>query len=196
MRLWAWTWMAFALTACATSPAGTLTPREPATEEPPPEPAAVVSGDPAQVEHGRYLVTLLGCGSCHTDGALIGAPRADRRLAGSSIGIAYSNPLENKYPGVVYPANLTPDRETGLGGWSEEEIVRMVRTGLDRHGRQQLPVMPWPAYSHMSDDDAAAIAAYLMSLEPVVHAVPPAVQPGQVARHPYIHFGVYSYHPD
>jgi mono/diheme cytochrome c family protein len=196
-----WGWLAFALTACATGApqsdvTGTLTPVTPATQLVPPPPGAMVTGDPAQVVRGRYLVDLLGCGSCHTDGALIGVPRMDRLLAGSRIGIAYSNPLEDENPGVVYAANLTPDVDTGIGDWTAEELVRMVRAGLDRHGRQQLPVMPWPVYSRMSDDDAGAIAAYLQSLAPVVHDVPDRVEPGEPARAPYVHFGVYTYQPD
>ena len=67
-----------------------------------------------QVDKGKYLVELLGCGSCHTDKALIGEPQSERLLAGSSVGIAYSNPLTEKNPGVLYPANLTPDYKTGI----------------------------------------------------------------------------------
>ncbi|MEX2132054.1 MAG: hypothetical protein WD772_11270, partial [Pseudohongiellaceae bacterium] len=112
--------------------------------------------DPVQVEHGRYLVGLLGCGSCHTDGALIGEPNNQRLLAGSGTGIAYSNPLAVANPGVVYPSNLTPDNETGLGNWSLEQIVTMIRAGTDNHGVQTIPVMPWPAYANITGDDATA----------------------------------------
>jgi hypothetical protein len=93
----------------------------------------------------------------------------------------------------VYGANLTPDVETGIGAWTEEELVRMVRTGLDLHGRQQLPVMPWPVYSRLSDEDARAIVTYLKSLDPIVHDVPDPVAPGDEATAPYVHFGVYTY---
>ena len=78
-----------------------------------PEASDITSYPPETVEKGQYLVELLGCGTCHTDGALIGEPNANRGLAGSSTGIAYSNPLVQALPGVVYPANLTPDPETG-----------------------------------------------------------------------------------
>lgn len=149
------------------------------------------SGDTSEAAHGKYLVELLGCGSCHTDGALIGEPRMDRRLAGSDVGIAYSDPLTESHPGVVYPANLTPDPKTGLGAWTDEEIMRVIRSGLDRTGRKHLPVMPWPAYAKLSDEDALAIAAYLRALPPVEHRVPENVPPGTKATAPYVHFGVY-----
>jgi mono/diheme cytochrome c family protein len=155
-------------------------------------PAAGAAADPARVERGRYLVGLLGCESCHTDGALVGAPREDRKLAGSSVGIAWTNPLRDARPGIVYPANLTPDVATGIGAWTEQEIVAAIRGGLDRDGRRHLPVMPWPGYAKLTDTDAAAIAAYLKALPPVRHDVPANVPPGQRARAPYVHFGVYQ----
>lgn len=71
--------------------------------------------DEEDARKGRYLVGLLGCASCHTDGALIGKPDPAKTLAGSSIGIAHSNPMINPFPGAVYPPNLTPDEATGLG---------------------------------------------------------------------------------
>jgi len=147
--------------------------------------------DPAIIEHGKYMVDLLGCANCHTDGALIGEPDLNRVLAGSHIGIAYSNPLAEAHPGIVYPANLTPDPESGMGKWSDDEIIRMIRSGVDRHGKHQLSVMPWPAYARVSDVDAQAIVAYLRSLTPVKHHVPGKVKRGEKATGPFVHFGMY-----
>jgi len=147
--------------------------------------------DDALANQGRYLVSLLGCASCHTDGALIGKPNPERTLAGSSIGIAYTNPMVNNYPGAVYPPNLTPDRETGLGRWSVKEITTMLRTGRNRHGSQTMTIMPWTSYAQLSDADATAIATYLKSLEPVAHRVPARVLPGNPARTPLVHVGLY-----
>jgi mono/diheme cytochrome c family protein len=143
------------------------------------------------VAHGRYLVELLGCGACHTDGALIGEPRMDRRLAGSDIGIAYTDPMDGIDPGVAYPRNLTPDLATGLGKWSDEQIVQAIRGGLNRHGIDRLVVMPWGAYSRMNDADVYAIVAYLRSLPAVPHRVPDSVRPGEPAPSQYIFFGTY-----
>ena len=143
------------------------------------------------MERGRYQTDLLGCGSCHTDGALIGEPNAARLLAGSEVGIARSNPLVESKPGVVYPSNITPDRETGIGDWTLQEIVTLLQSGIDNHGRQTLLVMPWLAYSRLLPEDAMAIAMYLKSLPPVKHQVPANVRPGQRATAPFIHFGIY-----
>jgi hypothetical protein len=74
--------------------------------------------------------------------------------------------------GVFYPPNLTPDKETGLGGWSDAEIITAFTTGVRPDGRQLAPIMPWMSYGHISADDAAALVAYLRSLPPVKHDVP------------------------
>ncbi|HLA41574.1 MAG: hypothetical protein A3H91_17020 [Gammaproteobacteria bacterium RIFCSPLOWO2_02_FULL_61_13] len=186
-------WLLLLPAACSTTrnPLGNFEPVEAITIIE--APAAQASpADAGIVEHGRYLVGLLGCESCHTDRALLGTPRMDRQLAGSDVGIAYSNPLKQPRPGVVYPANLTPDMKSGIGAWTDQEIIAAIRTGLDRSGRQHLPVMPWPGYQKLSDADAAAITAYLRALPPVEHAVPENVQPGSAAHAPYVHFGVYQ----
>ena len=151
--------------------------------------------DSARTARGKYLVELLGCGSCHTDGALIGQPDKAKRLAGSHIGIAYSDPLRQPNPGIVYPSNLTPDNNTGLGSWNDEEIRHMITSGIDKHGRRQLPIMPWPAYTKLTDEDARAIIAYLRSLTPVENRVPDNVRPGTKATQPYVYFGVYRKRP-
>lgn len=158
-------------------------------------PSPVASEDSPEarriVARGEYLVELLGCGSCHTDGALVGEPRMDRSLAGSRIGIAYTNPLEFRYPGVVYAPNITPDDETGIGLWTDQQIADAIRAGQGRHGQRRILVMPWQGYAKLSYEDAFAIARYLRSIEPVSHRIPQEVQPGQPANEPFVHFGVY-----
>jgi mono/diheme cytochrome c family protein len=157
-----------------------------------PEPIPSADYSTEQLSRGRYLVGLLGCGSCHTDGSLVGNPVTSRLLAGSSTGIAYTSPFVDDFPGIVYPANLTPDMETGLGSWTMERLVTMIRVGTTEHSASSLPVMPWPAYSSITYDDALSIAAYLKSLAPVRHQVPNNVRRGQRASAPYVHFGVYQ----
>ncbi len=144
-----------------------------------------------KVQNGKYLVELLACGVCHSDGALVGALNSDRLLAGSQVGIAYSNPMVQKNPGVVFPGNLTSDKETGLGTWKDEEIARVIRTGVNNHGQRNLSVMPWPGYAKMTDEDAMSIVAYLRSIPAVKHKVPENIRPGKKARVPYVHFSVY-----
>lgn len=143
-------------------------------------------------QRGQYLVGLLGCSSCHTDGALMGQANSRYLLAGSNTGIATSNPLREPNPGMVFPPNLTPDKETGLGLWSETDIALMIKSGEDRHGIRQSAVMPWAAYAQLTDVDALAIAHYLKSLPPVKHQVPKAVRKGQPSDLPHVYFGVYQ----
>lgn len=145
-----------------------------------------------QLQRGRYMVGLLGCGSCHTDGALVGNVNQSRLLAGSNTGIAYSSPFIDDFPGIVYPPNLTPDLETGLGSWTMDRLVQMIKVGTTDHSSRSLPVMPWPAFVNITEEDAFSIAAYLKSLAPVRHQVPSNVSRGQQSIAPYVHFGVYQ----
>ena len=155
-------------------------------------PAPASNVDDPVVQRGRYLVSLLGCASCHTDGALIGAPEEARALAGSRVGIAISDPMRVRYPAVVYPPNLTPHPKAGIGAWSEEEIAELLRGGMDRHGGRALPVMPWQSYARLAEDDAMAIAHYLKNLAPNPHQAPGAVPEGEPASAPYVHVGLYQ----
>jgi mono/diheme cytochrome c family protein len=120
----------------------------------------------AALSRGEYLSRIMDCGGCHTPGAMIGKPDHARALAGSQIGF--------QIPGLgyFYPPNLTPDRETGLGSWSEADIIRAVRTGVRPDGRILALVMPWHSYAALTDEDARALAGYLKGLPPVKHAVP------------------------
>ena len=147
--------------------------------------------DSGLVAHGQYLVELIGCAVCHTNGALTGEPQFDEWLAGSDVGIAYSNPMNNDNPGIVFPPNLTPDPDTGIGRSSDDEIMAAIRSGSDLHGGRLIQVMPWLVYSMMSDEDTRAIVAYLRSLPPIKHKVPDDVTPGIKTHERFVHFGVY-----
>jgi mono/diheme cytochrome c family protein len=160
-------------------------------DSPRPEGGRYAPVDQDLVEQGKYLVDLLGCGACHTDGAFAGAPDMSKPLAGSRTGIAWSSPLESEHPGVVYPPNITPDEATGIGLWSDRQIADAIRAGIGRHGGRRLTAMPWQGYAKLHDDDVEALVAYLRSIPPVRHSVPDAVPPGQKARYPYVYFGVY-----
>jgi hypothetical protein len=185
------------ITACSTpgyNPLSEMREMTPATMMEAPIPVVLDDSiyKPEQVSHGKYLVELLGCASCHTDGALVGNPNYSRHLAGSGTGIAYSNPLREKNPGIVYPSNLTPDRETGIGSWTDEAILRMIQAGTNPSGGHSVPVMPWPSYAKINDEDLLAIVAYLRNLPAVNHKVPANVAPGRPATAPFVYFGVYQ----
>lgn len=143
------------------------------------------------VARGEYLVELLGCGVCHTDGAFDGEPDIDRWLGGSSVGIAWTNPMRFRNPGVVFPPNITPDDDTGIGRWSNSEIVAAIRAGYGRHGSSKIAVMPWQSYASLTNADVLAIVGYLRSIEPVRHRVPDNVPAGRKTSSRYVHFGVY-----
>jgi mono/diheme cytochrome c family protein len=115
------------------------------------------SQDFAAVERGRYLATVADCASCHT------VPGSDHPFAGG-------RPIETPF-GVIAAPNITPDRETGIGAWTDEEFDAAVRRGRSRNGARLYPAMPFPYYTHMSRRDVADIRAYLNTVEPVNHAV-------------------------
>ena len=123
------------------------------------------------IARGRYLTTIMGCNDCHTPGTFYGAPDYSRQLSGSELG--WVGPW-----GVSFPRNLTPDVETGIGRWSEKQIVDALRTGVRPDGSTLAPPMPWPMYANLSDADAYAIAAYLKKLPAVSHRSPDRIAPG------------------
>jgi mono/diheme cytochrome c family protein len=121
----------------------------------------------------------MDCGGCHHTGAFTPQPNLEAPLAGSDIG------FEIPGMGVFYPPNLTPDAETGLGKWSDAEIITAFTTGVRPDGRQLAPMMPWRSYAHINADDAAALVAYLRSLQPVKHKVPGPFGAGDKPAAPY-----------
>src|SRR5271168_252951 len=111
----------------------------------------------ALLAHGEYLTKAADCVACHT------AP-GGRPFAG---GRAFQLPF-----GTIYAPNITPDRETGLGAWSDAEFVRAVRSGVGRHGEDLYPALPYTSYALLSNDDVLAIRAYLATLAPVATRAP------------------------
>jgi len=165
------------------------------TLAPDPDAASAARFDAALVRRGQYLAQITGCGSCHTDGALVGTPNPKRLFAGSGIGIAYTDPVRDLRPGVAFPANLTPDRRTGLGDWTDTQIAEAIKTGWHATGGTGLMVMPWRAYAQLSDSDTQALVTYLRSIPAVEHEVPARAAPDVNARAPYVYFGVYRSGP-
>ncbi len=128
-------------------------------------------GDPAErllAERGKYIVTTSDCMGCHQTPGPKG-PDPDKYLAG---GMTFVNATD----GRVVTRNLTPDRETGLGTATDEEIKRTLRSGIHRSGRQISPaVMPWALVSNLTDEDLHAVIVYLRHLTPVPHSIPDPV---------------------
>lgn len=116
---------------------------------------------------GAYLVnSVMGCTDCHTPlDPATGAPQMDKYLAGRQ-------PYEGPW-GIVYGGNITPDDETGIGTWTDEEVKRAITTGVGKDGRR-LILMPWYAYSAMTTEDANAVVYYLRNVLPAVNNQVPA----------------------
>jgi mono/diheme cytochrome c family protein len=118
------------------------------------------------VERGRYIVEVIGaCGNCHTPQGPEG-PDESHHLAGGT-------PIAE--PGMVaIPRNITPDLETGIGAWTDAQIIRAIREGVRPDGRVLGPPMPFGMYRQISDRDVAAIVAYLRTVEPVHNELQPS----------------------
>jgi mono/diheme cytochrome c family protein len=140
----------------------------------------VAAATEAQIKRGKYLVSVISCGDCHTEGALAGKPDLEHPLGGSSIGFAVPG------LGVFYGSNLTPDAETGIGSWSNAQIVAALTKGERPDGRMLAPIMPWRSFANLTPKDAEAIVAYLKSLPPVKHKVPGPFGPNEKATAPYM----------
>jgi mono/diheme cytochrome c family protein len=117
------------------------------------------------VARGRYLVTVGGCSDCHTPGTFLGKPNMSEFLGGSDVGFAIPG------LGVFAGPNLTPDKETGLGNWTDAQIITAITTGKRPDGRILAPIMPYQALGNLKKEDAKAIVAYLRSLAPVHNKV-------------------------
>ena len=126
-----------------------------------------------QVLRGKYLVTLGLCNDCHTPGYFFGKPDVNRFLGGSEVGFEIAG------LGVFHGPNLTPDKDTGLGHWSADDIVRAIQTGTRPDGRVLAPIMPWHAFADLTGEDAQSIAVFLKSLPPVSNKVPGPFGPSE-----------------
>ena len=166
-----------------------------------PKPATAASQDDLQarrVARGMYIVNTSGCHDCHTPWkvgpqgpepdmtlALSGHPESMKLPPPPKLGngpwvwtaagtnTAFAGPW-----GVSYTANLTPDRMTGIGIWTEDIFVKTIRSG--RHwgvSRPILPPMPWTVYRNMTDEDLKSVFAYLRTIKPIKNQVPEPVAP-------------------
>lgn len=136
-------------------------------------PQTTAVADEAQIARGEYLVTIGGCNDCHTPGYFFGKPDRSRFLGGSDVG------FEIPGAGVFVGRNITPDKESGIGSWTQDQIVTAIQTGERPDGRVLAPIMPWHAFAHLTADDARAIAAFLQNVKPVSHQVPGPFKPGE-----------------
>lgn len=127
---------------------------------------AAAQDQDALVARGEYLMNgPVACGNCHTPRDDKMMPIADKAFAG---GFHIFDPV-----GIdAYSGNITPDPDTGIGTWTDEEIITAIREGKTPDGRIVFPPMPVPTYNAMSDDDVKAIVAYLRTVPAVHNEVP------------------------
>lgn len=131
---------------------------------------AAIQPTPERVARGHYLVHHVSiCFDCHSERTnAYGLPfKPGREGVG---GLVWNERIG--FPGVLAASNLTPDPDTGLGKWTDGEILRAIREGVDREGNALFPIMPYGHFRHMSDEDGASIVAYLRTLRPVRYAKP------------------------
>ncbi len=170
-----------------------------ATSEPaaPTTVAVAVHTQAERIEHGRYLVEIMGCNDCHSPkimGPQGPVPDPARLLSGYPAG-AQLPPLPTGNAGwalfnmeltagvgpwgTTFAANITSD-ETGIGNWTEEQFIRALTKGLYKGiegSRPLLPPMPWQNYRNMRIEDAKAVFAFLKSTAPVSNVVPSPIPP-------------------
>ena len=124
--------------------------------------AATIAGPAAAaddtVAHGEYMTRAADCMSCHTQQG--GTPFAGGRAIGTPFG-TLSSP------------NITPDKDTGIGAWSDDDFYRAVHDGIGHGGEYLYPVMPYTSFTKMTREDVLAVKAYLFTLKPVFAPRPP-----------------------
>jgi mono/diheme cytochrome c family protein len=158
----------------------------------------------AMIKRGAYLVNFGGCNDCHTPKVFTDMgpmPDTTKLLSGhqhdstlplvdtSVIGpgkwyLSNSDLTAWVGPwGISFSSNITPDQQTGIGGWTEEVFVRTMRTGLHLGaGRPILPPMPFMGLAGLNDEDLKSVYAYLMSIKPLRNKVPEPVPPTDLVR--------------
>ncbi|MFD1559176.1 c-type cytochrome [Paraburkholderia silviterrae] len=153
---------AWTVHAAAEDQQASAQPDAPVKAQPPVAPA---TGAQAQlIEQGRYLATAADCVACHT--ATGGKPYAG--------GVGIASPI-----GTIYSPNITPDKATGIGGYSFDEFDRAVRRGIAKDGSTLYPAMPYVSYAKMKPSDVKALYAYFM------HDVEPVEQPSKATDIPW-----------
>jgi len=163
--------LALALPGCKKSEEEKTEPKAadkqaPKTETPPTEPPKKEEAPPAEpspeLVRGEYLMGLMGCDNCHTPMGPTGPIMAKRFAGGLEIPEEF---------GTWRSTNITQDKETGIGSWTDEQIIAAIREGKRPDGEQLYPIMPYLFYNILSDDDAKALVAYLRTIDGIPNKV-------------------------
>jgi mono/diheme cytochrome c family protein len=132
---------------------------------------AALAANSTQVARGAYLADAADCAACHTDGKHHGQPYAGGRAIATPFGTFYS-------------PNITPDRDTGIGRWTEAQFRRALHEGVRPDGANLFPVFPYPSFTKITDADVRALWAYLRTLPPVRRRNRPPDVPFPIAWRP------------
>jgi mono/diheme cytochrome c family protein len=116
------------------------------------------AASPAEIARGKYIFGATGGCGCHTV----------KKEPVNSGGRRYDGPF-----GTVYSSNITPDKDTGIGGWTDEQIITAIRSGRRSNGERLLPVHPFTVFNGMAEEDLRAVVAYLRTVPPVKRVTPP-----------------------
>jgi mono/diheme cytochrome c family protein len=123
------------------------------------------------LERGEYLTThVAGCVDCHSqrDFTKFSGPV----VPGSEGGGGFMFDEKMGLPGKIYGRNITPDNETGIGTWTDEDIIKALTQGINKTGDTLFPLMPYIQYNHMAKEDLMSIIAYIRTLKPIRNKVP------------------------
>lgn len=124
---------------------------------------------PELLTRGRYITeNVAGCMDCHSPHDWT---KHDAPIPEGMEGAGENFPIAG-LPGRITAPNLTPDRETGAGSWSDDRLARAIREGIGHDGRALFPIMPYQHYHSMSDEDLASVIVFLRSLKPVRNSLP------------------------
>lgn len=146
-------------------------------ERPPAEQEPVT--ERARLERGRYLVeNVMLCFACHSE---VNWDAPDAPVVAGTKGAGAPFP-ETVLPFPLNSPNITPDPETGAGSWTDTQFAGAIREGIGHDGRVLFPGMPYPFFHQLSDEDLAAVIAYLRSLPPVRHEVPKTPLPDELQQ--------------
>ena len=130
-----------------------------------PAPDVKAPSTPEAVERGRYLAHhVLGCAGCHSD---IDEERPGDHIVEGTLLSGRVFRVPEDFPGTLVAPNITPDEETGVGKWTDGELMRAIREGVSRDGRTLFPQMNYGAFKHLPDDDVLSVIAYLRTVKPV-----------------------------
>lgn len=133
---------------------------------------------PQRLKRGEYLVEHVSlCYGCHTSFDAKGKD-TPQLLEAKGAGRA----LTDESGFHVVAGNITPDPETGIGNWTDDELARAIREGIGRDGRTLFPMMPYQNFRHMSDEDLASVIVYLRAQPPAHNQLPPTQVPFPVSR--------------